>query len=375
MDLTTLFAAIIIAFGLLTFETVRTADRAIVEVADLPRMERTSIDQITVEQEFASGLNSVARVTSVMVPPEIRTNRDVGIGKAIASALKINDLSTALEADLGYSPDRLRLALVNDNGVLHAVISGRGRRVGTFRETLTPREGEKLLEFVRRCSLVGASKLAPYGTGVFLVQEGARTRNLQPARTLLMYAKAALPNTPINPERSLYENLDGIVALLDNDVPLAQAHFYKAIDSDPNNVVALLNAAFTEIQLGNYAKAEEQMNHLLTASPPDNKLLLSTAFMTEGAALLGMKRPQDADLALARAAQVNPDNSGAYFLWGDVKEALGDHPEAERLRREAFQTNDSLENYAEVATLYFHLARRDNAPLSASPFSNPTVAK
>jgi len=47
MALTTLFAAISLAFGLLTFETIRTSDRVIVEVADLPRIERTSIDQVT----------------------------------------------------------------------------------------------------------------------------------------------------------------------------------------------------------------------------------------------------------------------------------------------------------------------------------------
>ena len=62
MDLTTLFAAISLAFGLLTFETIRTSDRVIVETADLPRIERTSIDQVTVEQEFADQLNKMAKI-------------------------------------------------------------------------------------------------------------------------------------------------------------------------------------------------------------------------------------------------------------------------------------------------------------------------
>jgi hypothetical protein len=55
MDLTTLFAAISLAFGLLTFETIRTSDRVIVEAAALPRIERTSIDlrrrPVTISQE------------------------------------------------------------------------------------------------------------------------------------------------------------------------------------------------------------------------------------------------------------------------------------------------------------------------------------
>ncbi len=374
MDLTTLFAAISLAFGLLTFETIRTSDRVIVEVADLPRIERTSIDQVTVEQEFAEQLNRVAKVISVILPPEVRTQREVGLGKAIGSLLKINDLAYAIEADFGYTPDRMRLAMFTDNNRLGAVVSGKGKRVGQFRLTVYPNEGESLIEFVRRCSLIGASHLAPYGTTLYLLQEGARTSDLSGARRLSERAKVALPDTPESFERSLLENVDGLIALFDQNVDRAHELFQQSVRSSARNPAAALNAAFTEIQRNEYAQAEERMRVLLAMTQDNNDVLISTVHMTRGAALLGLRRFDEAHDALQTATRVNPENSSAWFLLAEASDRLGDTEAARRLRRQAFQTNDSLENYAEVAALYFSLSWKDNMPLTESPFRNPEVA-
>jgi len=110
MDLTTLFAAITLVFGLLTFDTIRTSDAVFVEVADVPAIEKTNIDQDTLEAEFARELNEVGEVVSIIVPPEIRTQRDIGVTRALGAMLKINDLAYAIETDLGYRSDRLAAA-------------------------------------------------------------------------------------------------------------------------------------------------------------------------------------------------------------------------------------------------------------------------
>ena len=374
MDLTTLFAAISLAFGLLTFETIRTSDRVSVEAAGLPRIERTSIDQVTVEQEFADQLNKVAKVISIVLPPEVHTQQEVGLGKAIGSLLKINDLVKAMKTDFGYTPDGMRLAMFTDNNRLGAVVSGRGKRVGQFRLTVYPNEGESLIEFVRRCSLIGASHLAPYGTTLFLLQEGARTGDLSGARQLSDRAKAALPDTPESFERSLLENVDGLIALIDRNFDRAHDLFQQSVRSSARNPAAALNAAFTEIQRNEYAQAEERMRVLLAMTQDDNEILISTIHMTRGAALLGLRRFDEAHDALQTATRVNPKNSSAWFLLAEASERLGDTEAARRLRREAFQANDSLENYAEVAALYFSLSWKDNMPLTESPFRNPEVA-
>lgn len=373
MDLTTLFAAIGLAFGLLTFETIRTSDRVVLEVASLPAVERMSIDQETVEHEFAYQLDRVARVVSVVVPPEIKSKRDVGVGQAIGSALKIDELARAIEADLGYTPDRLRLAMFTENGRLAAVISGRGRKVGPYRLVLHPYEAEPLLDFVRRCSLTGASYLAPYGTTLFLLQEGVRNRDLSAAKRLSDRAKAALPDTPESFERSLLLNVDGLIALFEGDVALAHEKFLASIAASNRNPSAALNAAFTAIQQDHYAEAETRLAALLEKDTPSNAVLLSSLHTTRAAAWLGMGRTQDADREIRSAVAINPNNSSAWFLWSEIRETLGDLDGARKYRRTAYEKNDTIENYAEVAALYFLVPWRPGSALIESPFRNPDV--
>ena len=373
MDLTTLLAAIAIAFGLLTVDTIRRADRVNVEVGEMPRMDKASIDRITIEQEFARQLNNIASVFSIVVPPEIKTHRDIGIMQAIASSLKISGLTQAMEADLGYRTDRLRLSLVNDNGVLQGVVSGTGGRLGQFQQVLVRNEGEPLLDFIRRCSLVGATYLAPYGTTLFLIQESIKTGDYSMPKRISARAKSYLPPTPISFERSRLLNLDGIIALMEKDVKSAMDLFKQAVTSNPENVVAQLNAAFTEVEIDQYAEADARMLRLMAENMPDNPILQSTVYMTRAAAQLGLKNSVEADALLEMATSINPKNSSAWHLWGDTKMVLGDKEASDRMRRRAFDESDSPENYAEVATLYLQLAWQDGSPMARSPFRNPLL--
>ena len=371
MDLTALLLAVSIAFGLLTAEAIRNADRVLIEVADLPRMERTSIDVQTVEAEFAAQIDQVSQVASVVLPPEIRTSSNLGLGSAIANTLKIRDLARALESDLGQAPDFVRLALITDRNNLLAVVSGRGRRMGSFREVLALFPDEAILSFIKRCSLVAAANLAPYATTLKLVLDGRRTGDFAPARSMSDRAKSYLPDTPINPDRSLLENLDGIIALMQHDQARARAQFDRAVASDPNNAVANLNAGFMEVQFDEFQEAERRMTGLITSGVPMNNVVRSTAYMTRAAAMLGQKRLEAADEDLAQAVLLFPDNSSAMHMWGETKLALGQDAEGRRLLYEAHQDNDSFENYAEVATLYFRLSWQPGTVLEESPFQNP----
>lgn len=375
MDLTTLFAAITLVFGLLTFDTIRTSDAVFVEVADVPAIEKTNIDQDTLEAEFARELNEVGEIVSIIVPPEIRTQRDIGVTRALGAMLKINDLAYAIETDLGYRSDRMRLALFTDKGRLGALVTGRGKTIGPFRALLYPRDGESLLDFVRRCSATGAFHLAPYGTTLHLMQVGAGTGNMAPAKMASERAKSMLPNTMENFDRSLLENVDGLIALFGGDVAGAHDTFLRAVASSSRNWVASLNAAFTEIQIHAFDRAESRMRALIPHVPADRRILRSTAYMTQAAALLGLNRPEEADALLVQALTINPDNSGAWFYRAATRAELGDLAGAEQMRRRAFQTNDSVENFAEVATLYFLLNWTAGDQLIQSPFPNPVVTK
>jgi hypothetical protein len=108
-------------------------------------------------------------------------------------------------------------------------------------------------------------------------------------------------------------------------------------------------------------------------APPENKVLLATAYATWGTALLGLHDAEGADRLLARSVEINPDGSAAIDLWAEAKEVKGDQAAAAELRHRALATSDSFENYAEVAALYFHLSWRNNEAVTRSKFTNPEV--
>jgi tetratricopeptide (TPR) repeat protein len=143
--------------------------------------------------------------------------------------------------------------------------------------------------------------------------------------------------------------------------------------SDPTNPVPFLNAAFTDLQFNDYQRAADRMAELIRLARPANKVLLSTAYMTWGAARMGLHDLKGADRMLELAVQANPESSSALGLWAEAKKLAGDHAAAARLDRLAHESNATMENYSEIAALYFHLAWGDNEPVTTNKFTNPKV--
>ena len=143
--------------------------------------------------------------------------------------------------------------------------------------------------------------------------------------------------------------------------------------SDPTNPVPFLNAGFTDLQFDEYQRASDRMAQLIRLAPPSNPALLATAYFTWGAALMGLKDLKTADQTLAEAARINPNSSTAVQLWSEEKALAGDKVAAARLAQEALARTSTIENYAEVAALYFHLSWGDNEPVIRSQFANPDI--
>lgn len=373
MDLTTLAGALLLALGLLGANAVMHANSVIVEVTAPPKMDKVLIDQATLERVFADQLYAIANTQSVVVPPEIRASNDQGIGMALAREAKLQDVAYALQSELGYNPDKLRLALFMEDGSLRGLVSGTSSRVGNFHAVLIPQKDETVLAFVNRCALWGASQLAPYVTALYLLQQHAADRDFTDVVALAEQAKGKLPPAPISFDRATFDNLLGIVALFKNDPKAAQVSFEQAIGEYPTDTVAVLNAAFVDLQLDDYKKAVERMRRLIDDAPPPNKTLLATAYLTWAAAEMGLRDLARADQLLATATTLDPGNSSALDLWAEAKEEMGDKAVAATLRQRTLQSSETFENYGEVATLYFHLAWRDNQPITRSKFTNPTI--
>jgi len=373
MDLASLAAALLVAIGLLGADAAFRANSVIVEVTAPPKTDRFLIDQATLEQEFDDQLFVIAKVASVVEPPEIHASDDQGIGMALAKEAKLQEVAYALQSELGYTPDRLRLALYMEDGALRGVVSGVSHRVSSFRQVMVPQKDESVLAFVRRCGLWGASQLAPYITTLYLLQKHSADKDFTDVVALIEQSKGKLPPTPTSFDRSAFDNLLGIVALLRNDAKGARTLFQQAIAEYPSGPVANLNAAFTDLELDDNQKAADRMETLATRSPPENKVLLATAYFTWAAAQMGLHNYQEADRLLAKAHQVDPGNSTALDLWAELKEQLGDRAAAADLRHKSMQATETFENYGEVAALYFRLSWQDNQPITRSKFANPTI--
>jgi tetratricopeptide (TPR) repeat protein len=108
-------------------------------------------------------------------------------------------------------------------------------------------------------------------------------------------------------------------------------------------------------------------------APPQNKVLLATAYLTWGAALMGLKDFNQADRVLALAIEANPGSSTALHLRSEERALAGDKDGAAKYAQQAKEETTSFENYAEVAALYFQLSWGTNQPITRNEFSNPGV--
>jgi tetratricopeptide (TPR) repeat protein len=308
----------------------------------------------------------------VVRPIEIRPSSELGLGMALAKTAGVEGVARALEGSIGFKPDRLRFALYTEDDQLRGLVSG-SHLTTNFRAVMVPYTDEKLIAFVQRCALWGASQLAPYTTTLYLLERHAADKNFDDVTALTAHAEALLPPTPHSFDRGLLENVSGIVALFKNDKQGARDAFERSMQAYPGNPVPFLNAAFTDLEFDENQRAADRMEQLLRLAPPQNKILLSTAYLTWGAALMGLKDLKQADRMLAMAVQANPGSSTALHLWSEEKALEGDKDAAARYERQAKEQTTSFENYAEVAALYFELSWGDNQPISRSEFANPGV--
>jgi predicted Zn-dependent protease len=373
MELTTLFIAFVIALGLVGTDTVIHSGSLVVEVTAAPKMDGEAIDQATLESEFDDQLFQIQQTVSLVTPQEIRTSHDQGLGMALARAVDAENVAYALQTEAGYAPDRLRLALFLEHGELRGQISAVTRHTGSFRQIIVPYKDEPLLTFVRRCALWSGSQLAPYVTALYLLQKHSSDRDFTDVDALIDHTMAVLPPTPISFDRSILENLRGIIELFKNQPAAAHDAFDRALEAYPDNAVAALNAAFADLQLDKDGEAAEHMQQLISEHPPANKVVLATAYMTWGAAAMGLHDLVAADRLLARSTEVNPDNSSSFELRAELEELRGNHEAAAGYRRQALLNTTTLENYGEVAALYFHLSWRNNEPVTLNKFTNPTI--
>jgi len=371
MDFMTLATALLLSFGLLTADVAFHSSSVSIEVGAPETINKTVINKESVEKIFVAQLDKIAATLSVINPPDIRGSHDEGFAMILAEAAGIKSVAVAVQRQVGYDPDELNFNLYSQGGKLNGVVSGRSRITGDFSQSFTLTADEALDHFIQRAANWGAAQIAPYTTALFLLQSHGGDGDFRDVVTLCDHTIAALPPSPLNPMRSEFENLLGLVDMFRNDPKAARGHFETAVAAWPEGPVPVLNLAFAELELDHYATAADHVRDLLARAPKTHPAVIGSAYLTLGAALMGQRNYDAAEVPLATAVQANPDSSAAPDLWAELKDERGDHAGAARLRQIAEQNSEKFENFGELAVLYFRLSWHDNEPVTRSKFSNP----
>jgi tetratricopeptide (TPR) repeat protein len=375
MDLTTIALVSLLTFGLLGADAVVNAGSVEVEVTIAPKIENVSIDKEALTAEFENQLHAINLTPSVFPRLEARARREQGVGMAIAEAINARNVAYSLRYQLGYRPDYIRLALFSDDGGLRGLVSGYSHLLGNFSSVISRNPGEPLMAFVQRCAFWGDTQLAPYSSALYLLDKHQSDDELTEVVRLVENAKALLPPTPISFDRSLFDNLRGLVALFRQDIRLARTAFDDAIKADPSNPVPVLNAAFTDLQFDDYRKAIDRLERLMITAPPTDMALRGTAYMTWGAALMGLRDLPAASSILSLGSQTFSINSSILALWAEEKRLEGNPAAAEQLDHQAMHETATFENYGEMAALYFHHSWMGGQQVVRSKFTNPMVVR
>lgn len=379
MDLTTLTLFLMVIASAVGADTVLHPASVVLDATVSGKIDKLTVNSATLADMLAFEATQICSTPSVLAAPEVRPDASKSIGLALADAVKLGSVAIALQSQFGYEPERIKVTMLSEDGVTKMLINGAGMggRIQTppFQELIALKQGEDLTAFVHRAAVLGMAKIDPYFTSLYLVHTHTGDGDFSWAEALIKETKAQLPQTLVNFDRSVFENLQGIIALRQDKPDDAASWFHTAIASDPDDAAPALNAAFVDLWLGNYQKAVEHVDELLRVRVPTDKILLATAYMTAGAALFRLNDLKAADHRLAEAVRVNPSSATAYQLWSEVKRAEGDTATADKLHAKAWQTAGPTESYTEVAALHFGLIWKPGEKLKRSPLKIPGLIR
>jgi Tfp pilus assembly protein PilF len=376
MDLATIGLAVMLMAGVLGTDAVMNAGSVSVEVAIAPKLEEVSIDRTSLALEFESKLHEVLEnADSVIPPPKVKMRSDQGVGIAIAEAVGLAEIPFALQREFGFTPDSVRFALFMRNGQTGGLISGHSHLAGNFSRILDLEKGEPLKNFIDRSAQWAAVELAPYHAALNLMKQHAKDLNFTEVEDLIETSKAMLPPTPTSLDRSMFNNLEGLIAMFKGDLKTAQNEFNQASLDDPSNPVPFLNAAFAHVQMDEYRQAVDGLQALLRLAPPADTHLLGTTYMTLGAAYIGLNDHDTANRMFRTATKVNPHSATCWHLWAIERGLVGDQRAVAFMNQRAGEESATFENYGELAALYFRHSVESNAPLARNDYGNPTVVR
>src|SRR4051794_25426145 len=219
MDLTTLTYVFLLAVAFLGFDAAIHPPDAILESETIGTFDKTTVTPALVDDVMRQTVQRIEATPSVMTRAAIRVGRLQGLAMSVAEAVKMQSVAYALQSQLGYRTDQIKITLYGEGGTAKVLLTGTGQqRMTSFQLQLKLEPNETIVELLERASVIGIAHIDPYITALNQMQTHADDKDFKVAETIIKYAMEALPPTPVNFERSLFENLNGLIALFHDDV-------------------------------------------------------------------------------------------------------------------------------------------------------------
>jgi hypothetical protein len=371
MDLTAFLTGAFLLLSALGLDTVMHPRDIVLEAHKAPQLGQVQLTDSMLSAIMKAQVEEIFLTKSVVTKPTIRLSKQKGIGVTITDSIGLSAVASALQEQMGYRPDRIELHVFKENETTKVLVSGyHSRQDGMFEQEVVPVKNERIVSLVQRATVVAMATIDPYVTALSLMRRHIKDRDFSQSEDVIAFAKSRLRSTPVNAERSMLENLEGMIALFRQDSARARDRFKAAVASDPGNHVAALNLALVLLEDDRDARVAAMMADILRENPPLDPALLATVHMTQAAAFLGLRQPAPADAAMAKAAALNPTSPTILNAWAEVKTQMGDKAAAAELDQLARSAPNTFEDFAEVAALSFTLAWQKGEPVLRSPFEN-----
>jgi hypothetical protein len=377
----TLIYALVGALGLIGADAYFNSTTLHVETSVAPVYEERGYSQKVVESLFAGELENIASTPSVITRLQFVTSKHKPISSALAEAAHLKEPFEAAKAAVGISYSTVLASVVVDSiggkDFPRIVVSGNMEDVEHFSLTvpLTPNTSVDLA--LSEAAFRTMKEINPYLTALYAFS-GAERNGVHPtqADSLVEEWIANAPTSVYSPERALFENLRGLVSLIDNDPIAAESWFSRANKSDPELQAAILNRGFMESYRGYHDRAIEFHNQVVDGSfwseSTDSKIVYA-AHIGLGIALASQRKFEESDYHFAEAIAITPDGVAGYYYWARSLMKQDRAAEATALVGTAQRNAKQIANYAELAYLYFWLPDEANGVLERRTKNLPKV--
>ena len=385
--------ALLAGLGLVMVDTVVSSQSVYLEAKAAHVLEEEGYTKEVIDGLFVNQLKQIGSTKSLVKGTSITSSKVKPVSVALAELVNMQEALTAIQTLVGFVPRKVILSAVvegveqrvkvldggpqgkiseysiGDEKKYMLVLTGYASETGYF-EIIVENDDEELTHFddlIREGAYRTVLKINPYIAALYSMEQAVKAHKpLDPIKDMVEAMMNKLPDTPINPERSRFENLLGLIALLQEDPELAWIYFEKATQSDPVFWVAHLNEAFVHVHNNNYQRAIDHVDRFIQPwywPATDNKLLLAAGHTLRGMALSGLGKEVEALEEFRHASTINPNSSEAYFYWSHVLRYRGNSDKAQEYFLKSKQNSEHFENYAEVAMFYFWLSDANNVPL------------